>query len=175
MRRLGRRPQSRRRHQEHDHRRHSSRELVRVDNHVRLLITGNPDWLVPAGLEERRFAVLDVGDAHREDHGYFRGYRAAGGSRRTRGIARSPAEIRPIPGQSATNPENRRAARPENRLAATREGDGCSTYCAAAGSRGVRGAPITSARSTRSLTAMSSTPIARERGGGASRRRSGHF
>jgi hypothetical protein len=45
--------------------------IVSVDNYVRLLITGNPDWLVPAGIEERRFAVLDVGDAHRGDHAYF--------------------------------------------------------------------------------------------------------
>jgi hypothetical protein len=45
--------------------------IVSVDNYVRLLVTGNPDWLVPAGLEERRFAVLDVGDAHRGDHAYF--------------------------------------------------------------------------------------------------------
>lgn len=42
-----------------------------VDNYVRLLITGNPDWVVPAGLEERRFATIDVGEAHMADHEYF--------------------------------------------------------------------------------------------------------
>jgi hypothetical protein len=36
-----------------------------VQNYVRLLVTGNNNWLVPAGLEERRFAVLDVSDAKR--------------------------------------------------------------------------------------------------------------
>jgi len=38
---------------------------------VRLFVTGNPDWLVPAGFEERRFAVFDVGDDKRQDHAYF--------------------------------------------------------------------------------------------------------
>ena len=32
-------------------------------NYVRLFVTGYPDWLVPAGFEERRFAVLDIGKA----------------------------------------------------------------------------------------------------------------
>ena len=47
------------------------KEPVRVRNHVRLLVTGNPDWLVPAGLEERRFAVLDIGEDRMSDHDYF--------------------------------------------------------------------------------------------------------
>src|SRR5436190_1041922 len=46
-------------------------DIVRVDNHVRLLVTGNADWLVAAGREERRFAVLDVGDTHMQDIPYF--------------------------------------------------------------------------------------------------------
>jgi hypothetical protein len=36
------------------------KEAFRVRNYLRLLVTGNPDWLVPAGHEERRFAVLDI-------------------------------------------------------------------------------------------------------------------
>jgi hypothetical protein len=47
------------------------KEAFWVDNYVRLLVSGNPDWIVPAGFEERRFAVVDVGDAHMEDHAYF--------------------------------------------------------------------------------------------------------
>jgi len=35
------------------------------------LVTGNPDWLVPAGMEERCFAVFDVGEDHMQDHAYF--------------------------------------------------------------------------------------------------------
>jgi Family of unknown function (DUF5906) len=46
-------------------------EPIKVRNYVRLLVTGNQDWIVPAAKEERRFAVLDVGDKHREDHKYF--------------------------------------------------------------------------------------------------------
>ena len=49
------------------------KEPIKVRNYVRLLVTGNPDWLVPAGLEERRFAVLDVGEGHIQDTAYFAG------------------------------------------------------------------------------------------------------
>lgn len=38
---------------------------------MRLFVTGNPDWVVPAAFEERRFATLDVGDEHQQDHAYF--------------------------------------------------------------------------------------------------------
>jgi hypothetical protein len=47
------------------------REPIKIRNYVRLLVTGNPDWLVPAGMEERRFAVFDVGEDHMQDHAYF--------------------------------------------------------------------------------------------------------
>ena len=49
------------------------KEPIKVRNYVRLLVTGNPVWLVPAGLEERRFAVLDVGEGHIQDKAYFAG------------------------------------------------------------------------------------------------------
>lgn len=47
------------------------REPVRVRNHVRVLITSNEDWTVPAGPEERRFYVLDVSDRRMQDREYF--------------------------------------------------------------------------------------------------------
>jgi hypothetical protein len=47
-------------------------EPIPIKNYVHLLVTGNPDWLVPAAMEERRFGVIDVGEAHREDHAYFK-------------------------------------------------------------------------------------------------------
>jgi Family of unknown function (DUF5906) len=47
------------------------KEPVRLQNHIRLFITGNHDWIVPAGHDERRFAVLDVGDDHMQDTPYF--------------------------------------------------------------------------------------------------------
>jgi Family of unknown function (DUF5906) len=47
------------------------KEPVRVANHLRFLVTGNPSWIVPAALRERRFAVLEIGEDHRQDHRYF--------------------------------------------------------------------------------------------------------
>lgn len=44
---------------------------IRLDNYVRLVMTSNEDWVVPAGKDERRFCVLDVGNAVAQNHGYF--------------------------------------------------------------------------------------------------------
>ena len=43
-----------------------------VMNHIRLIMASNEDWVVPAGLEERRFLVLDVSDRHMQDIPYFK-------------------------------------------------------------------------------------------------------
>lgn len=48
------------------------KEPIWVKNYVRLFVTGNAKWLVPAGLEERRFCVLDVSEEHMQDHAYFK-------------------------------------------------------------------------------------------------------
>jgi hypothetical protein len=50
---------------------YKGKDVLRVKNHVRLLIATNHDWAVPAGFEERRFCVIDVGDAHMQDTAYF--------------------------------------------------------------------------------------------------------
>lgn len=47
-------------------------DAIRLDNYVRLLITSNEDWVVPAGKDERRFAVFDVAPKRAQDHDYFR-------------------------------------------------------------------------------------------------------
>jgi len=47
------------------------KDVFTVKNHVRLIVASNEDWVVPAGLEERRFCVLDVSDEHMQDSGYF--------------------------------------------------------------------------------------------------------
>jgi hypothetical protein len=47
------------------------KEAFVVNNLIRFFVTGNPDWLVPAGFTERRFAVFDVDDRHIQDHAYF--------------------------------------------------------------------------------------------------------
>lgn len=38
---------------------------------MRLMVTSNEEWVVPATADERRFFVLDVGDARRQDTNYF--------------------------------------------------------------------------------------------------------
>jgi hypothetical protein len=47
------------------------KDAFAVKNHIRLIVASNNDWVVPAGLEERRFLVLDVGDKHMQDRPYF--------------------------------------------------------------------------------------------------------
>lgn len=42
-----------------------------IKNHIRLIIASNSEWVVPAGLEERRFLVLDISDSHKQDNNYF--------------------------------------------------------------------------------------------------------
>lgn len=52
-------------------------------NYLHLLMASNSEWVVPAGPEERRFFVLDVGDDRMQDKEYFRALREgldAGGS-----------------------------------------------------------------------------------------------
>jgi hypothetical protein len=45
---------------------------IRLRNYVRLIMTSNEDWVVPAGKDERRFAVLDVDPRCAQKHEYFR-------------------------------------------------------------------------------------------------------
>jgi Family of unknown function (DUF5906) len=42
-----------------------------VRNRVHLIMSSNSDWVVPAGADARRYFVLNVGDAHIQDHEYF--------------------------------------------------------------------------------------------------------
>lgn len=41
-------------------------------NYVHLMMASNSEWVVPAGVDERRFFVLDVGDAKMQDKNYFK-------------------------------------------------------------------------------------------------------
>ncbi len=45
---------------------------IRLDNYVRLLMTSNEDWVIPAGKDERRFCVLDVNPRCAQNIEYFR-------------------------------------------------------------------------------------------------------
>jgi hypothetical protein len=40
-------------------------------NYTRILFTSNDDFVVPASLDERRFAVFDVGQSRKQDSAYF--------------------------------------------------------------------------------------------------------
>ena len=42
-----------------------------VKNRVRLIVASNNDWVIPAGLKERRFCVLDVSESRIQDKEYF--------------------------------------------------------------------------------------------------------
>ena len=47
-------------------------DAIRMKNYMRLAFVSNEDWVVPAGLDdERRFFVVECGDAHRNDIPYF--------------------------------------------------------------------------------------------------------
>jgi len=48
------------------------KDVITVKNHVHLIVASNNDWVVPTGFGERRFCVIDVNDAHKDDHYYFR-------------------------------------------------------------------------------------------------------
>ena len=47
------------------------RDLVLAQNLLHIIIASNHDWVVPAGMDERRFCVLDIIPAHAQDHAYF--------------------------------------------------------------------------------------------------------
>ena len=49
------------------------KDVLTFRNHIRLLISSNHEWVVPAGNEERRFCVIDVGEARIQDRAYFGG------------------------------------------------------------------------------------------------------
>ncbi|WOG26278.1 DUF5906 domain-containing protein [Endozoicomonas sp. 8E] len=48
-----------------------NKDATPMDNYNRVIMATNNDWAVPAGAEERRFLVLDVGNQHQQDAAYF--------------------------------------------------------------------------------------------------------
>jgi len=40
-------------------------------NYIHLIMASNSDWVVPVAMDDRRFFVLDMGEAHRRDSQYF--------------------------------------------------------------------------------------------------------
>lgn len=47
------------------------KDAFAVKNHLRLVIASNESWVIPAGLEERRFLVLDISDKYQQDTDHF--------------------------------------------------------------------------------------------------------
>ncbi len=47
------------------------KDAFQIKNHLSFIMASNNDWVVPAGLEERRFFVLDVSDRRIGDRAYF--------------------------------------------------------------------------------------------------------
>jgi hypothetical protein len=48
------------------------KDSFEINNYLRLLITSNEAWIVPAAFEERRFAVVDVSEGRMQDRNYFK-------------------------------------------------------------------------------------------------------
>ena len=44
---------------------------VEAPNMLHVMMASNEQWVIPAGIESRRFFVLDVGDEKRNDHDFF--------------------------------------------------------------------------------------------------------
>jgi len=44
---------------------------VQMPNFLHILMASNEDWVIPAGLDARRFFVLEVDEAAKGNHGYF--------------------------------------------------------------------------------------------------------
>ena len=48
------------------------KDVIQVKNYVRVMMATNKTWAVPLGLEERRFSIIEMGQAHLQDRPYFR-------------------------------------------------------------------------------------------------------
>lgn len=48
------------------------KDAVTLPNHISLIVASNNDWVIPAGMEDRRFMVVEVSDRYRRNREYFR-------------------------------------------------------------------------------------------------------
>lgn len=105
---------------------------IKVANYVRLIITSNKNWVVPAGAEERRFCVVDVGEDRMQDRAYFGAiYREmldegglAGLLHHLMGIDVGAADLNAIPETGALYEQKVRGLSPEERWWLARLTDG---------------------------------------------------
>lgn len=47
-------------------------DVTNMPNRLSVIMASNEDWVVPAGMDERRFAVFAVSDRHQKDEAYFK-------------------------------------------------------------------------------------------------------
>jgi len=47
-------------------------DVTEARNYLHVIMASNSDWVVPAGVDDRRFVVLDVSGEHKQDASYFR-------------------------------------------------------------------------------------------------------
>ena len=47
-------------------------DIIRVENHINLIIASNNEWVVPAGMEERRFNTRQIPNHKQQNHRYFK-------------------------------------------------------------------------------------------------------
>jgi hypothetical protein len=50
---------------------YKGKDVISVNNYLRVLMASNSDWVVPAAMDDRRFAVIDVSREHAQDSEYF--------------------------------------------------------------------------------------------------------
>jgi hypothetical protein len=48
------------------------RDAITVENRLHVIMASNEDWIVPAGIDERRFGVFRVSDHKKQDPSYFK-------------------------------------------------------------------------------------------------------
>lgn len=46
--------------------------VIQARNRLHIIMASNEDWVIPAGVDERRFAVFEVEDQYRGDRAYFK-------------------------------------------------------------------------------------------------------
>jgi hypothetical protein len=72
---------------------YKGRDAILIDNYTRLIVSSNHDWVVPAGLEERRFVIIDVGANRMQDSAYFSAIKAQMGPSGLSALLRRLLEI----------------------------------------------------------------------------------
>lgn len=50
---------------------YKGKDVVNVQNHLRIIMGSNQSWVVPAAMDDRRFCVIEVSNAQAQQHDYF--------------------------------------------------------------------------------------------------------